>query len=319
MTLLKVPNSSPAVYTVTMTVIIETKNISKIYRGATAVDDVSFSVQKGEVVGFVGLNGAGKSTTINMLLGFQKPSVGEVLLFGHTVTLPNAHRSHHRIGFATGDMSLFDGMSGKKYLAFIARSYGQPLQTDTYKKLVQKFEPQLDKKLRNLSRGNKQKIALIAAFMTNPDLIILDEPSSGLDPLMQQRFLELVREASQNGTTIFMSSHYLNEVVDVCSRILLIKKGKLVKDISEAELEANAGKLVRVTTKQKVKTPKAAELIQKSKTKDSHTVQFVFKGKIVQLQEWLNSLSYLQDVSITDHSAEAAFEDLYKEGEPEDV
>lgn len=319
MILPKVPNSLPAVYNVSMAAIIETKNISKLYAKSIAVDDVSFSVQKGEVVGFVGLNGAGKSTTINMLLGFQKPSVGEVFLFGHKVTLSNAHRSHHRIGFATGDMALFDSMTGKKYLAFIARSYGRPLQTDTYKKLVQTFEPQLNKKLKNLSRGNKQKVALIAAFMTNPDLIILDEPSSGLDPLMQQHFLQLVRETSQRGATIFMSSHYLNEVVDVCSRVLLIKKGKLVKDISEAELEANAGKLVRVTTKQKVKTPKAAELIQKSKTKDGHTVQFVFKGKIVQLQEWLNTLSYLQDVTIVDHSAEAAFEDLYKEGEPEHV
>ncbi len=302
-----------------MTAIIEIKNVSKKYQGFTAVDDASFSIKKGEVVGFVGLNGAGKSTTINMLLGFQKPSKGDIYLFGEKVTLPNAFKSHHRIGYATGDMSLFDSMTGKAYLTFVAKTHKQTLETDTYKKLVQTFEPQLNKKVKDLSRGNKQKIALIAAFMTNPDVIILDEPSSGLDPLMQQYFLELVQDTAQNGTTIFMSSHYLNEVVDVCSRILLIKKGKLVKDVSQAELVASAGKLVCVATKQRVKTPKNAELVERSKDDYGHILQFVFKGKIVQLQEWLNTLSYLQDVEISDYSAEAAFADLYKVGEDDNA
>lgn len=302
-----------------MTAIIETKNLSKSYTGTPAVENVSFAVQKGEVVGFVGLNGAGKSTTINMLLGFQKPTIGEVLLFGEKVTLPNAHKSHRRLGFATGDMSLFEGMTGKGYLEFIAKSYKQPLESTAYKKLVQTFAPQLEKKLKNLSRGNKQKIALIAAFMMCPDVVILDEPSSGLDPLMQQHFLELVREESQKGTTIFMSSHYLNEVADVCSRILLIKNGKLVKDIPAAELEANAGKLVRVVTKKEVKLPKTAELIEQTTVQGGVELKFIFKDKALRLQEWVGTLPYLQDLTITDHSAEAAFEDLYKTEEKQDV
>ena len=302
-----------------MTAIIEVKNISKLYGGVPAADKVSFNVDKGEVIGFVGLNGAGKSTTINMLLGFQKPSQGEIYLFGEKLSLPNAHKSHRQIGFATGDMSLFDGMTGKKYLEFIAKAYGQKLDTQAYKKLVQKFEPQLDKKLKNLSRGNKQKIALIAAFMTSPELVILDEPSSGLDPLMQQHFLDLVRDESKKGTTIFMSSHYLNEVADVCSRILLIKKGKLVKDIPAAQLEANAGKLVRVVTKEKVKPPKSAELIELNDVDGVHELQFVFKDKSLRLQEWVGTLPHLLDMTITDHSAEAAFEDLYKSVEAKNV
>lgn len=298
-----------------MSEIVEIKNLSKIYGTTTAVDSASFTVKKGEVVGFVGLNGAGKSTTINMLLGFQKPTSGEVLLFGEKVTLPNAFKSHHKIGYATGDMTLFDTMTGSQYLRFIAKMHKQPPETETYKKLIHKFSPQLDKKLSTLSRGNRQKIALIGAFMTKPDLIILDEPSSGLDPLMQQHFIELVHQASQDGATIVMSSHYLNEVVDVCSRILLIKNGKIVKDVSQAELIASAGKLVCVATKEKVKTPKNAENVERSKDDAGHILQFVFKGKIVQLQEWLNTLSYLQDVEINDYSAEAAFADLYKDEE----
>lgn len=293
--------------------VIEIKNLSKIYQGIPAVDDTNFVIEKGEVVGFVGLNGAGKSTTINMLLGFIKPTKGEISLFGEHLTLPNAAKSHQRIGFATGDMSLFDGMTGSQYLKFIARSYGEALNTPLYKKLVDRFEPQLDKKLITLSRGNKQKIALIGAFMTDPELVILDEPSSGLDPLMQQHFLDLVREVSAKGTTIFMSSHYLNEVVDVCSRILLIKKGKLVKDIPASQLEITAGKLVRVVTKTKVTPPKSAELIEYGKQGENQVLQFVYRDNAIRLQEWLGTLPKLQDLTVSDDSALAAFEDLYEE------
>jgi len=301
-----------------MTAIIETRNLSKMYSGSLAVNDVSFSVEPGEVIGFVGLNGAGKSTTINMLLGFQYPSNGEVELFGEPVSLPNAHNSHRRIGFATGDMSLFDGMTGAQYLRFVARSYGSSTDTQLFKSLVERFDPQLDKKLNALSRGNKQKIALISAFMTDPELVILDEPSSGLDPLMQQHFVDLVRETSEKGTTIFMSSHYLNEVADVCTRILLIKNGQLVKDIPTSQLEMSAGKLVRVVTKNKVTAPKSAEMVEYEKRAEGHVLQFIFKDKAIRLQEWLGTLPHLQDVTVTDHSAEAAFEELYEE-EPKNV
>lgn len=297
-----------------MSAIIQTRNLSKKYGSNFAVKNASFSVEKGEVVGFVGLNGAGKSTTINMLLGFQKPSEGEVLLFDQRVTLPNAHISHRRTGFATGDMSLFDGMTGRQYLKFVAKTYDTTINTQKFSSLVERFSPQLDKKLTSLSRGNKQKIALIAAFMTDPELVILDEPSSGLDPLMQQHFLELVRDEAEKGTTIFMSSHYLNEVANVCTRILLIKDGELIKDIPASELESSAGKLVRVVTKHSVSEPKSAERVERSEEGGAYVLEFIFKGKALRLQEWLGTLPHLQDITITDHSAEFAFEELYKEG-----
>ena len=299
--------------------VIEVKNISKVYAGVAAVDAVSFTVEPGDIVGFDGLNGAGKSTTINMLLGFLKPTQGEVHLFGEQVTLPNAAKGHQKIGFATGDMALFEGMTGKQYLKFVARSYKNSAATTTYENLVARFEPQLDKKINELSRGNKQKIALIAAFMCDPELVILDEPSSGLDPLMQQHFLDLVREESQKGTTIFMSSHYLNEVIDVCSRILLIKNGKLVKNIKASELQIGAGKLVRVITKVQVSPPKTAELVELEKQADGYVLQFLYKDKAIRLQEWLGTLPNLQDVTISDHTTEAAFEDLYDVQEVKNV
>jgi len=302
-----------------MGVVIETKNRSKVYAGVPAVDRASFSVKKGEVVGFVGLNGAGKSTTINMLMGFIRPSEGSVALFGEELTLPGAASSHQRIGFATGDMSLFDSMTGRQYHEFIARAYGVGSQSVVYQHLVDTFDPQLDKKISTLSRGNRQKIALIAAFMTEPELVILDEPSSGLDPLMQQHFLDLVREQAKKGTTIFMSSHYLNEVVDVCTRILLIKNGKLVKDIPASELEATSGKLVRVVTGKKVAPPASAEVVEREKHGHDYTLQFIYKDSPAVLHAWLGSLVDVKDMTINDHSVEAAFDDLYDVKEAEDA
>ncbi len=300
-------------------IVIETKGISKVYAGVPAVDNVSLTVRRGEVVGFVGLNGAGKSTTINMLLGFIKPKVGSISLFGKELTLQNAATSHQNIGYATGDMSLFEDMTGRRYHEFVARAYGSSLDSDTYRELVEVFQPQLDKKIDTLSRGNKQKIALIAAFMTEPELVILDEPSSGLDPLMQQRFLDLVRSQMKKGTTVFMSSHYLNEVVDVCTRIVLIKNGRIVKDIPSSELERSSGRMVEVVTKNKSTPPKTAELVERYKRDEFHVLKFVFKGTAESLQKWLSSLTNLQDFSVNHHSAEAAFDDLYDVKEPDNV
>lgn len=296
-----------------MSAIIQVQKVTKRYGHDTAVKEVSFEVNKGEIVGFVGLNGAGKSTTINMLLGFLKASEGEVRLFDQKITTSNAWRSHARLGFATGDMSLFEAMTGRQYLRFVSKLYGRRLEGERYTHLCTLFEPQLDKKIGDLSRGNRQKVALISAFMHNPELVILDEPSSGLDPLMQQRFLSLVREQAEKGVTIFMSSHYLNEVVDVCSRILLIKQGVLVKDMQASELEVTSGKRVRVVSKVKVQPPRDAQVESRSATRGAHNMEFIYNGPVPQLQLWLSGIKGLIDVSIDDHDSTAMFEDLYEE------
>jgi ABC-2 type transport system ATP-binding protein len=289
------------------TPILVAEGVTKRYRRTAVVDSVSFSLYPGEVIGFVGLNGAGKSTTINMLLGFLSSTEGTISLFGKTVTVANAAISHQSIGYATGDMSVFEDMTGRQYLTFVAEAYRLKLSQTSFESLVQRFEPQLNKKIKHLSRGNHQKIALIAAFMVNPKLIVLDEPTSGLDPLMQQRFLELVKEVAATGVTVFMSSHNMGEVADVCSRILLIKLGKLVKDISTEELEAASGKLIRISTKEPIKLPVASTLL----FQDQHTLKFVYRGDIVWLQRWISLLTGVRDITIEEHSAEATYRELY--------
>lgn len=293
-----------------MTKVIQITGLTKRYGVFSAIDDVNFEVTRGEVVGFVGLNGAGKSTTINLMLGFLRSSQGSIRLFGDVVTPETAHLTHQRIGFASGDMSLFDNLTGKQYLSFLERRYRMK-NVDRLNELCQQFDPQLDKLIKDLSRGNRQKIALIGAFMTSPQLVILDEPSSGLDPLMQQAFLDLVREERDRGTTIFMSSHYLNEVADVCSRILLMRKGKLVEDIQSHQLAAAGGKRVSVVAAYGIIPPKGAESVTHQKTDAGHEVSFIYKGPAVNLQKWLASAPPLLEMTVIEHDLEAAFSDLY--------
>lgn len=290
--------------------IMRIEGATKLYGDFPAAEDINFTVTKGEVIGLVGLNGAGKSTLINMMLGFLRPSRGKVEVLGQLILPETAHESHQNIGFATGDMSLFSNLTGKQYLAFLSRSYHLPDDKRT-KELCTMFEPQLDKKIKVLSRGNKQKIALIAAFMAKPELVILDEPSSGLDPLMQQTFLDLVREEGARGTTIFMSSHYLKEVTEVCSRVLFMRNGKLVKDVSENQLESVNGKAVRIVSHQVIKPPVGSESVEHQRISGGYELNFIYKDSATKLQQWIKILPLLIDFSVVEHDIESAFGDIY--------
>ena len=242
---------------------IQVSHLSKHFGTNRAVDDVSFSVSKGEVIGFVGLNGAGKTTTISLLLGSIKPTSGQIKLFGQPMSYTGAHRFHQHMGYVSGDMALFDKLTGAQYLRFMRNAYPGD-HMSRFEELCKRFEPELGKKISDLSRGNRQKIALIAAFQHQPKLVLLDEPTSGLDPLMQSEFLDLVREEAAKGTTVFMSSHYLQEVVDVCTRVLLMKTGQLVKDIDSTQLRNGHGKLVTVTATSTITLPTGATHVTKT-------------------------------------------------------
>ncbi|OYX44148.1 hypothetical protein B7Y94_00195 [Candidatus Saccharibacteria bacterium 32-49-12] len=300
-------------------VVIDVQNLTKRYGEVAAVDDVNFQVKPGEIVGFVGLNGAGKSTTINLLLGFINANSGKVKLFDEVVAPANAADSHQDIGFATGDMALFDKMTGRQYHDFIAKSFRRPIDKTVYDSLCDRFQPELTKPIRQLSRGNRQKVALIAAFMTDPKLVILDEPSSGLDPVMQQAFRDLLREHQNLGTTVFMSSHYLSEVREVCSRILVIRDGKIIKDIEADELASTGGKLIRLVTESQCSLPEGSKLVQAEQLDKGFVTEFVTSLNMAELQKWLGSIAGLRDISIADSTIETAFHDLYNAPGVDDV
>lgn len=296
--------------------VLEVDSVSKYYGSFLAISDIHFMISKGEVIGLVGLNGAGKTTIINSIMGFLRTTQGNIRLFGETVVPENAHKMHSKIGFATGDMNLFDNLTGRQYFAFLKRAY-KLKNNKRLTELCAQFNPEMDKKIRDLSRGNKQKIALVSAFMNEPELVILDEPSSGLDPFMQQKFIELIGNERAKGTTIFMSSHYLKEVADVCSRVLFIRDGRLVKDVPRAELESSHGKSIHIITSHIVKPPLGSKILNHQKISDGYELSFIFKDEPVKLQKWLASISQLIDFTIEDHDIESAFSDLYGNGKEE--
>lgn len=214
---------------------IEVKNCTMLYSSKKGITDVSFDVKEGEVFGYVGPNGAGKTTTIRCMLGFMKPQAGSVVIDG-VDSWQQAEKVQARIGYIPGEMSLFDEMTGIEFLNF-------QLQMRNIKdkrrlnELLTMFDLDPKGKIRKMSKGMKQKVGLIAAFMHDPKIYVLDEPSSGLDPLMQQVFVNLVKEERKRGKTILMSSHSFEEVDKTCDRIAMIKDGKivLIEDIDEVK------------------------------------------------------------------------------------
>lgn len=292
---------------------IHVANLSKRFGDTTAVRDISFTVKKGEIVGFVGPNGAGKTTTIALLLGFLRASKGEIKLLGHYAIKPEtAHRSHKQIGYIAGDMTLFDGITGAQYLKFMASQFG--IDEQVRQRLESRLNPQLDKKLKALSRGNKQKISLIAALQHDPELIIMDEPTSGLDPLMQETFLDIIREEAARGATVFMSSHILSEVAQVCSRVMFMKNGRIVSDQSIKDIENNAGKLIHISAgSEQIKIilssiPSGAVVVSKSASR----LTLRYDGEMHIALRWL-SMKKFNDLQIVDRQLDDLFIDLYKE------
>ncbi len=203
---------------------IEVVDITKSYGPKRGVFNLSFSVEKGEVFGFLGPNGAGKTTTIRQLLGFIHPDKGEAFVDGLRV-FEDAHVIQQDLGYIAGEIAFFDHMRGKEFLDFQARMRNLK-DFSRRDELIERFEFNPRPLIRKMSKGMKQKLAIVAAFMHDPSIYILDEPTSGLDPLMQGRFVELIHNEKKRGKTILMSSHNFGEVERTCDRALIIKHGE---------------------------------------------------------------------------------------------
>lgn len=294
-----------------MKTVIKAEGLTKNFGKFTAVSPLNFKVDEGEVVGFVGPNGAGKTTTVSLLMGFLRASAGHAVIFGTQIRPETAHLTHKKIGYVAGDMELFDNLTAQQYLEFLARRYGS---SQRQKELIKRFQPKFNQKIKHLSRGNKQKIALIGAFQHAPSLAILDEPTSGLDPLMQEMFLELIREEQARGATIFMSSHILSEVALVCDRVMFMKRGKIVTDQPVKELEKNAGKIITVTSSQNILKQMAQQLPPKTTKleQSSSILKLRYDGETNRLIRWLGSFS-VADVSIAERDLDDIFHDMYHE------
>jgi ABC-2 type transport system ATP-binding protein len=205
---------------------IQVQNVTQVYSSNKGVFDLNFTVKQGEVFGYLGPNGSGKTTTIRHLLGFSNVDQGQVLIDGLNARA-DRHILQQRIGYLPGEIAFFEHMTGKQFLQFLSRLRGFQTAPRT-QELVQLFQLETQFLIKKMSKGMKQKLAIVAAFMHDPDILILDEPTSGLDPLMQMVFLDLLVAEKHKGKTILMSSHIFEEVDRVCDRAAIIKDGKII-------------------------------------------------------------------------------------------
>lgn len=292
--------------------VIHFANVTKTYGEITAVQDISVRISEGEIVGFVGPNGAGKTTALSLLMGFLRATKGEITLFGNNVITPEtAHKTHASIGYVEGDMVLPTNLTGKQYLDYLAKRH--TVDADTRTRLINRLNPQLSPKLKNLSRGNRQKIALIAALQHRPKLLILDEPTSGLDPLMQEVFLSIVAEEAKLGTTVLMSSHILSEIATVCNRILFMKHGMIVQDQTTEEIKAEAGKIITISANKSVLSELKRTLPKSCRMLNDNTklLKVHYSGDIRIILRWIGAKD-IEDVTIEDRELDDIFKNLYR-------
>jgi ABC-2 type transport system ATP-binding protein len=205
---------------------IRTEGLTKHFGKVVALDGLDLEVQAGEVFGFLGPNGAGKSTTLRLLLGLIRPTAGRAWLSG--IPVSDVRRAHRSVSYVPGDVSLWPQLTGAETLELLGNVTGG-VDRAFRDELVERFALDVSKRARAYSKGNRQKVALVAAFMTRPDILLLDEPTAGLDPLMEAEFQALAREAAARGQTVFLSSHILDEVEDLCTRVAILRAGHLVE------------------------------------------------------------------------------------------
>src|SRR4051812_9424282 len=234
-----------------MAAIVEVEGLTKSYGDKRGIVDLSFAVEEGEVFGFLGPNGAGKTTTIRLLMALLRADAGTARIAGLDCWKRSLELKR-LIGYVPGEPSVDPNLTGGQVLEYFAHLRGGVDQS-YLEQLIQRFELDTSRKFRQYSTGNKRKVVLIQAFMHRPRLLILDEPTSGLDPLNQQEFDRMVKEAGQEGRTVFLSSHVLSEVDKTCSRVAIIREGKVVriggvaelKDIKRYEIAISFGQPVR--------------------------------------------------------------------------
>lgn len=217
--------------------IIETNNLTKDYGMGRGIFDISLKVKKGEVFGFLGPNGAGKSTTVRHLLGYIKPRQGSSKILNMD-TWSEQQNIQKYIGYVPGEIAFPNNLTGSQLINNVANLRNMTDLTRA-NELIKYFEIDTRGNLKRMSKGMKQKIALVIAFMDNPSIVILDEPTSGLDPLMQEKFVDLINAEKLKGTTIFMSSHIFSEIEKTCDRVAIIKDGRIVNTVILKDIEHN--------------------------------------------------------------------------------
>ncbi len=288
--------------------IIEVNNLTKYYGKARGIVDVSFKVDEGEIFGFIGPNGAGKSTTIRLFLSLIYPTSGDAKIFGKDV-IKFGPEIRQDIGYLPSEVFYYEGMKVLNLLKYSASFYNRDC-TDRLFELAEIMELDLKRRIDDLSYGNKKKVGIVQGLLHSPKLIILDEPTAGLDPLMQQNFFDLIREENQRGATVFFSSHILGEVQRLCSRVAIIKEGSIINIQDIKTLQKDNYKKIRLVAEKLDPKPFNFAGISNLTLEDGE-LSFFYKGDINQITRVLSKMQ-LADVVIEEPTLEEIFIHYYE-------
>jgi ABC-2 type transport system ATP-binding protein len=288
--------------------VIEVSNLTKYYGKSRGIIDVSFREEEGEIFGFIGPNGAGKSTTIRLLLSLIHPTGGTAKVFGKDVTKfgPEIRRD---IGYLPSEVYYYEGMKVIDLLKYSASFYDCDC-TKRMKDLSELMELEMNRRISDLSYGNKKKVGIVQGLLHSPKLLFLDEPTAGLDPLMQRKFFDLIRAENKRGVTVFFSSHILGEVQRMCNRVGIIREGRIVEISDIRSLQQNNYKKVRVIAE----GLKAADFKLPGVTNaqsENGTVSFFFKGDINAVLKKIGA-QRVEDVTIEEPTLEEIFMHYYE-------
>jgi len=288
--------------------IIEVTNLTKYYGKARGIIDVTFNVDEGEIFGFIGPNGAGKSTTIRLLLSLIHPTSGSAKVFGQDVVAygPQIRRD---IGYLPSEVYYYEGMKVSDLLKYSASFYECDCMPRMHE-LSEIMELEMHRRISDLSYGNKKKVGIVQGLLHSPKLLFLDEPTAGLDPLMQRKFFDLIRQENTRGVTVFFSSHILGEVQRLCSRVGIIREGKIAEISDIKTLQQNNYKKVRVEAMGLTPTDFQLPGVTNLQVEDS-TVHFFFKGDINSVVQKISGLQ-VSDVSIEEPTLEEIFMHYYE-------